>query len=380
MPEPKYSGGNRAANRLPLARVSLDGWRALATSIALLAILAFQDACSRPERGAGAQEARAEAPKPRATGGGKPMFKMPGESFKGALPALSEHQQQLRDSLRRDVKLLAQDIGERNIARPRQLAAAAAAIDKALVAAGFKVERQTMQVHGRPCDNLQAEISGTDRPKEIVVVGAHYDSVMGAPGANDNASGVAGLLALARSMAGQKTGRTLRFVAFVNEEPPYFQTELMGSLAYAKRAHERRENIVAMICLETIGYFSDAPGSQKYPAAFSQFYPSTGNLIGFVGNIDSAPLVQQVVASFRRHAKFPSEGGALPPVIDGVGWSDHWSFWQYGYPALMVTDTALFRYPHYHTAGDTPDKLSYDRMARIVSGLEKVVEELAAGK
>ena len=133
-----------------------------------------------------------------------------------------------------------------------------------------------------------------------------------------------------------------------------------------------------MICLETIGYFSDAPNSQKYPATFSQFYPSTGNFIGFVGNVDSAPLVQQVVRSFRRHAKFPSEGGALPAGIDGVGWSDHWSFWQYGYPALMVTDTAPFRYPYYHTAADTPDKLSYDQMARIVSGLEKVVHELAS--
>jgi Zn-dependent M28 family amino/carboxypeptidase len=177
-------------------------------------------------------------------------------------------------------------------------------------------------------------------------------------------------------LADWKPARTVRFVAFVNEEAPYFETELMGSLQYARRCKERREKVCAMLSLETIGYFSDDAGSQKYPLPFNVFYPSTGNFIGFIGNIESGDLVKQLVTAFRQGAKFPSEGGALPSQIDGVGWSDHWSFWQMGYPAVMVTDTAPFRYPHYHAAADTPDKLLYDRLALVVGGLETVVRDL----
>jgi Zn-dependent M28 family amino/carboxypeptidase len=132
-----------------------------------------------------------------------------------------------------------------------------------------------------------------------------------------------------------------------------------------------------MLSLETIGYYSDAPNSQQYPPPFNLYYPSTGNFIGFVGNEESSRLVEQVVRAFRQHAKFPSEGSAAPSDVPGVGWSDHWSFWQAGYPALMVTDTAPFRYPHYHLSSDTPDKLDYDRMARVVDGLQAVIGDLA---
>ena len=169
----------------------------------------------------------------------------------------------------------------------------------------------------------------------------------------------------------------MRFVLFVNEESPYFQTEAMGSLVYARECRQRGDNIVAMFSLETIGYYSDRPGSQQYPWPLSAVYPSTGNFIAFVGNIASDHLVKQVVESFRRHAQFPSEGGALPGVIPGVGWSDHWSFWQAGYPALMVTDTAPFRYAHYHSAEDAPDKLDYESTARVVVGLDTVLDEMA---
>ncbi|MCI0362486.1 MAG: M28 family peptidase, partial [Phycisphaerales bacterium] len=196
--------------------------------------------------------------------------------------------------------------------------------------------------------------------------------------ANDNGSGVAATLALARAFAESKPDRTLRFVLFANEEPPYFQTENMGSLVYAKRCRERGENTVAMLSLETIGYYSDAPGSQTYPIKpIGWVYPTTGNFIGFVGNYNSRKLVRQAIKSFRAHAQFPSEGGALPGWIPGVGWSDHWAFWQAGYPAIMLTDTAPFRYPHYHSIHDTPDKLDYDRMARVVDGLRPVVADLA---
>src|SRR5205085_7478943 len=158
----------------------------------------------------------------------------------------------------------------------------------------------------------------------------------GSPGANDNGSGVAALLALARRSAGKATGQTLRFVAFVNEEPPYFQTEQMGSFVYARGCKARGDQISAMLSLETIGYFSDAPHSQKYPPGISAFYPSTGNFIGFVGNFPSRALVRRAVASFREQGKIPSEGGALPSFISVVAGSDHWSFGHCGYPGFLT--------------------------------------------
>jgi Zn-dependent M28 family amino/carboxypeptidase len=229
---------------------------------------------------------------------------------------------------------------------------------------------------GQPCHNIEAEIPG-NRP-EIIVIGAHYDSVFGSPGANDNGTGAAATLALARRFASAKPKHTLRFVAFVNEEPPYFLSGEMGSLVYARRCKERGDKISAMISLETIGYFSDAPDSQTYPSpGLGVFYPKVGNFIGFVSNVKSRALLRRVIKLFRRNAKIPSEGASLPAFIPGVSWSDQWSFWQHGYPAIMVTDTAPFRYPYYHSSNDTPDKLDYDRFTLVVSGMEKVIQELA---
>ena len=219
------------------------------------------------------------------------------------------------------------------------------------------------------------------------MIGAHYDSVFGSPGANDNGSGAAAVLALAQRFAARETeqssprwtpNKTLRFVAFVNEEPPYFLSGEMGSLVYARRCKERGDKISAMISLETIGYFSDAPHSQTYPSpGLGVFYPKVGNFIGFVSNVQSRALLRRVIALFRKHAKIPSQGASLPAFIAGVSWSDQWSFWQEGYPAIMVTDTAPFRYPYYHSSNDTPDKLEYDRFALVVSGMEKVIEKLS---
>lgn len=131
-----------------------------------------------------------------------------------------------------------------------------------------------------------------------------------------------------------------------------------------------------MLSLETIGYFSDDPGSQQYPFPFNVVYPSEGNFIGVVGNVGSRKLVRRIVGLLRENAKIPAEGGAIPDFVTGVGWSDHWSFWQEGYSAVMITDTAIFRYPQYHKASDTPDKLDYDRMAYVVEGLKVVVDDL----
>jgi Zn-dependent M28 family amino/carboxypeptidase len=306
---------------------------------------------------------------------------MPGTSYAGELPPADTDLAPLADELRRHVSKLATEIGERNVLNcPRQLAEAADYLEAELSKAGYKVERQNYEVAGQPCCNLHAELRGSTRPEEIVVIGSHYDSVVGTPGANDNGTGVAAMLALAGKFAGRQPDRTLRWVGSVNEEPPYFQTRQMGSWLHAKRCRERGEKITAMLSLETIGYYTDAPDSQKYPQPFGMLYPTTGNFIAFVGNIRSAGLVRQVVETFRKHEQFPSEAAALPEPIPGVGFSDQWSFWQHGYPGLMVTDTAMFRYPHYHERTDTVDKVDFDKTARVVRGLEKVVEDLVTAR
>jgi Zn-dependent M28 family amino/carboxypeptidase len=305
------------------------------------------------------------------------MLRMPGKSYAGPLPPLTAGQGALGDELKRHVEALAGDIGERNVVRYANLTAAADFLASTLADLGYAVERQEYAVARKTCVNLSAEVPGTDRPEQIIVVGAHYDSVTFCPGANDNGTGVAATLAVARALKDSAPRRTVRFVLFVNEEPPYFQTADMGSRVYARACRQRGEKIVAMFSLETIGYYSDEPGSQHYPPPFGLIYPSTGDFIAFVGNFGSRDLVRQAVGSFRRHAKFPSEGGAPPGFLPGIGWSDHWAFWKEGYTGVMVTDTAPFRYPHYHKVTDTPDRIDYERMARVVDGIEAVVADLA---
>ncbi len=305
------------------------------------------------------------------------MIRMPGESFRGQLPPLTQKELALRDALQRDVEKLAGEIGQRNYVYYNKLQAAADFLKTSLAQAGYQVQQQGYVADNQTYYNIEVEIGGKQRASEIVIIGSHYDSVITSPGANDNASGAAAILALARLFAGKAPQRTLRFVQFVNEEPPFFLSENMGSLVYAKRCKQRQEKVVAMLSLETMGYYSDEIGSQKYPAFLGAIYPLQGNFIGFIGNLASGSLVRDAIASFRRHTQFPSEGAALPSQIPGVGWSDHWSFWQQGYPGVMVTDTAPFRYPNYHTEGDTPDKVNYERLARVVAGLEQVVADLS---
>ena len=302
---------------------------------------------------------------------------MPRESFDGALPALSPEQMALRDNLRGHVETLAGTIGERNLHHFAALEASARYIANLFESIGYRPNLQSFSVQGRTVSNIEVVKAGTERPDEIVVVGAHYDSVIGSPGANDNATGVAGILELARMLHSQQLSRTVRFVAFVNEEPPYTYTNAMGSRHYAERAAAEGERITAMLSLETIGYYSDEDGSQHYPFPFNHFYPDRGNFIGFVGNLRSRDLVRRAVASFRSHAEFPSEGLAAPGWVTGIGWSDHWSFWKSGYPGIMVTDTALFRYAQYHSPADRPGIIVYDSFARVVHGLEGVIRDLA---
>lgn len=308
------------------------------------------------------------------------VTRMPGRSHRGPLPALTDEQRGLAAELRRDVEHLAIAIGERNVMNPELLREAEIWLGAELARCGYAVRRQAYDVFGVECANLDVEIKGTGRADEIVVVGAHYDAVAGCPAANDNGSGVAAVLALARRFASTRPERTLRFVLFVNEEPPFFWTEDMGSLVYARACKARRENIVAMITPETIGCYLDGPNTQGYPApGLSWFYPTRGDFIAFLGMSEAADLVKRCVGTFRSRAAFPSIGAGLPSIAPGAGASDHWSFWRMGYPALMVTDTAPFRYVHYHQPTDTPDKIDFERMARVVGGLEHVVRDLVSG-
>ena len=303
---------------------------------------------------------------------------MPGRSHEGPVPQLKQSEIDLSTRLRNHVVRLADEIGERNISRRyEELVRAERYIDEQLASFGYQVVKQTFVVDGRSVSNIEASTEGRSSHGEIVVLGAHYDSADGTPAANDNGSGVAALLEISRAMKGEDLSRTVRFVFFVNEEPPYFHTEDMGSLRYARRCRKNNDDIKAMLSLETIGYFSDEPGSQKYPPVVASFYPDTGNFIAFVGNVESRELVQDCVRIFREKASFPSEGASIPGVLQGVDWSDHWSFWQVDYPALMVTDTAVFRYPHYHEPTDTPDKIDFDRMAIVTEGLVQLARTLA---
>lgn len=303
---------------------------------------------------------------------------MPGTSYDATPPPLSAAEQELRGRLRAHVETLATRIGERNWPHYDGLERSRQYIARQLREAGYEPRFHSFEHKGETFHNVEAVLGSAGSQAESIVVGAHYDSVEGSPGANDNASGVAALLELARMLHGRSPALAVRFVAFVNEEPPYFNTgEGMGSIEYVRELTRRSESVRAMLSLETVGLYSNEPGSQRYPPLVGSFYPERGNFIAFVGDLGALALVRQSVASFRRVATLPSEGAALPSFVPGVSWSDHRSFSAAGIPALMVTDTAPFRDPHYHLVSDTPDRLDYDSMARLVVGLATVVEDLA---
>ena len=273
------------------------------------------------------------------------------------------------DQLREHVYVLAAEIGERNVFRPQALREAEDYITGQWRQQGYSVVRQAYHAHGVECANLEITRPGTRKADEIILIGAHYDSVKGSPGANDNASAVAAVIELSGRFARLNPEVTLRFVAFVNEEPPFFFWNSMGSAVYAKAARERGDPIRCMLSLEMLGYYSDKPGSQRYPPLFKYFYPGRGNFISFVSNLRSRGLMREAVRAFQESSSFPIEHIATFEWIPGISWSDQLSFWRQGYRAFMVTDTAFYRYRHYHTREDTPDKLCYEAFARCCNGL-----------
>ena len=273
---------------------------------------------------------------------------------------------------------------EHNTATPRALERAAVHIEQTLEAEGYRVRRQAYRAGGQTVRNIEVSVANVmpgARPERIFIVGAHYDSAPGAPGANDNGSGAAAVLELARLLKTMhpSQGTEVQFVFFVNEEPPWFMGEEMGSMQHARRLHAEGHKVEGALILETIGYYSQARRSQKLPTGLEKHYPDTGNFIAFVGTTASSRLVREALSAFRAASDFPAHGLAAPAYVQGVTLSDHASYNRFGYPAIMITDTAFMRYPYYHTAQDTPDKLDYESMARVVTGLARTITALAAG-
>jgi hypothetical protein len=275
------------------------------------------------------------------------------------------------------VDVLAGLIGPRHLGKPSTMEAAVAYIQRQLAAGGETVGRQTYKAFGNDTCNLILERRGTQRPAEILVIGAHYDTVPETPGADDNASAVAMLLEAARLTAGLPTRRTVRFVAFSCEEPPHFYTDSMGSEQYARACRQADENVVGMLCLEMVGYYSDAPGSQQCPTRVPKLlrkgFPTRGNFLTAVGNLKSTRLVLAFRRGFKQASTLPLYAVAVPERIQEIRLSDNSSFWDQGYPALMITDTSFLRNPHYHKPSDKPETLDYTRLAQATFGVAGAV-------
>ncbi len=300
---------------------------------------------------------------------------MPGTSYAGPE---AQPDPALVARLNADVTQLAAGFGERNVTnQPAALEQTAAWLRTRLEGLGYVVQEEPIKVGERTTKNLIVERRGRGLATQLVLVGAHYDTAHGTPGADDNGSGVAVALALAEIFSTRTPERTVRFIFFTNEEPPHFRTTSMGSVVNAGACRGRHDDVKAMLSLETLGYFSDEAGSQRYPWPLSLVYPSQGNFVAFVGNVESRELVRDCVRTFRAMAQVPSEGASLPGSLEGVDFSDHAPYWKYGYPALMVTDTALFRNPHYHEPTDVPARVDFRRLALVTEGLISVVESLA---
>lgn len=282
----------------------------------------------------------------------------------------------LAAKLKQHVYRLSHEIGDRSLFNYENLNHAAKYISQAFESSGYSLELQKFDVSNKIVSNIIVSKKGINRPEEIIILGAHYDTCFN-PGADDNASAVAGLLEIARLIFDKQTNCSIKFIAFVNEEPPFFKTEEMGSRVYARMAKREGEDIKAVLILEMIGYYSDRPYSQRYPLILGPFYPNKANFIAVVGNLSSRGLVKKVVSNFKDKTEFPIESVVMFSFIPGIDFSDHWSFWKEGYPAVMITDTAFYRSPYYHSSLDTYEKLNYDNMAELVRGLSSALIELA---
>ncbi|RMF60568.1 MAG: M28 family peptidase [Calditrichaeota bacterium] len=308
--------------------------------------------------------------------GGYMVLRMPGNSYDGPLPPLTPQQANLEKELRYHVNMIAEQIGERHIHAYQNLMSAADYITYELENYGYSVDRFPFTVHGKTLYNLVAEIPGKKYRDEILIIGTNYDSYPGSRGANENGSGVAAVLSMAKYFSEAQISRTLRFVFFPNSYPPFSQSPEMGSMKYARLCASEKENIVGMLHIASLGYYSNEENSQDFPIPLKWLYPRKANFVMFSGNTSSIDLVKETVKYFRENARFPSEGITFPDTASGIGIADQWAFWQHGYPALMITDTSPYRYPYHHSPDDTPNHINFEAMSRVVSGLEQVVGEM----
>jgi Zn-dependent M28 family amino/carboxypeptidase len=278
------------------------------------------------------------------------------------------------ENLYRHVEYLSVKVGERHLWKEGSLSKTVDYIESALAAHGYAAWRQTYPCYGKSVSNLIAEKTGTDQG--TMIVGAHYDTVPGTPGADDNASAVAGLLELARLLKESSNKKPLIFVAFVNEEPPCFGSYNMGSMVYAKHLKEQGIFVDVMISLEMIGYFRKDP-IQTYPLPGMGFlYPKIGDFIGVVGNFHSYRYVSFFKKGLKRHSSIDTRSLTAPEFFGGINLSDNYAFWHHGYRAVMVTDTSFFRNKNYHQEGDTIDTLDFESMAEVVKGLYYTLMEV----
>ena len=302
---------------------------------------------------------------------------MPGKTYSGPI-RLTDEEKAVQDRLHKSVTKLADDIGPRNTRRIDALNAAANFITDEFKALGLQVFSQGYTTSdGYDVRNIEAILPGAGMEGDLVI-GAHYDTV-DCPGADDNTSGVACLLEIAREMAsvGRTSGRAVRLVAFTNEEPPYFYSDDMGSRVYADALKRSGEKLLGMVCLESLGYFSDEPGSQQIPPVLTRLFSrSAGDFIGFFSDMRSREFLKTSIGAFRRYAEIPSFGLAASSIVKGIDFSDHESFQRFGFNSLVVTDTAFMRNPHYHTSGDTTDTLDWIRLTKVTTGLIKLVKHL----
>jgi hypothetical protein len=278
----------------------------------------------------------------------------------------------------RHVEFLSVRIGSRSVDEGEQLDAARDYILSVLRELGVRYALQDFTYRDRVYSNIIVTIEGGSDRDEVVLIGAHYDTVAGTPGADDNASAVAVLLEMCRLLKDDRLRRTLKLVFFTLEEPPVFRSEFMGSAVYARSARERKEDLRAMISLEMLGYYSDREGGQSFPLPFMHaLFSSTPSFIAVVGNLASRSLVRQAAASLGKSGNIPVEHLSTFGVVPGVDFSDHMPFWDNGYHAVMITDTAFFRNPNYHTERDRIGTLDFRRMAALLDGLVEVARDLA---
>ena len=288
---------------------------------------------------------------------------------------------ELVDRLTIHVDRLAGLIGRRHLFYPEGFFAGAGYVKQEFAKLGDAVQSEDYLAFDHEVSNIYIERTGTTKPKEVVIVGAHYDTELNTPGADDNASAVAMLIEVARLLRNYPCPRTIRFVSFACEEAPHFFSNTMGSRVHVGACRARGEQVTAMICLEMVGYFSDEPGSQRVPPTIPTWlhwaFPRRGNFLAAVGNMSSLWTVWQFRRGFKRTNSFPLLSLALPEKIREIRLSDNSSFWDAGYPALMITDTSFLRNPHYHRASDTPDTLDYARMGQATLGVAGGVARLA---